>query len=216
MRIGQTSFIGFVSQFASSIAGFLATVYITRSEGASVFGEYMLVISLVLWLQIIGVLGIENAVTKRLSETGESDKYFTAGAGLVLASFLVLSTIVLVFGDWIDSYVGAPISLYVPALLLAGIAFKFVAAALRGQHRVHIAALLRPVDRVVRSGLQILAVFFGFGLVGLLAGYAVAGVVATLVGIYYLSVSLRTPQQQHVTAITDYARYAWLGRLSSR
>ncbi|QLG26095.1 oligosaccharide flippase family protein [Halorarum halophilum] len=216
MRIGQTSFTGFVSQFSASVVGFIATIYITRNLGSAVFGEYMLVIALVIWLQVIGILGIENAVTKRLSETGESDPYLTTGAGLVLAAFVVLSVVVLTFSKQVNSYIGEPVAVYILGLLLAGMAFKFVTAALSGQHKVHVAALLQPVDRTVRSVLQILAVFFGLGLVGLLAGYVIAGIVATLVGLVYLSVGIELPERRHLKGITSYARYAWLGKFSSR
>lgn len=216
MKIGQTSFVGFVSQFGSSIIGFVATIAITRRLGSAVFGEYMLVIAVIIWLQIVGVLGIQSAVTKRLSEPGESDPYFSAGAGLVFVTFLIFSAAVLIFADQVNSYVGEPVAVYLPGLLLAGMAFKFVAAALRGEQKVHIAALLQPVDRIVRSVLQIIAVFVGLGLVGLLAGYTIAGIVATLVGLAYLSVSVARPERHHLDGIVSYAQYAWLGTLSSR
>lgn len=216
MKLGQTSFIGFVSQFFSSIIGFLATIYITRTLGSSVFGEYMLVIAVVIWLQVIGVLGIENAVTKRLSETGESDSYFTAGVGLVMVTFLLISVAVLVFAAPLNDYIGEPVAVYIPLMLLAGMAFTFAAAVLRGQHKVHVAALLQPVDRTLRSTLQILAVFLSLGLLGLLAGYVVAATVASLVGIYYISVQYERPERHHVESIISYAQYAWLGKLSSR
>lgn len=216
MRIGQTSFVGFVSQFSSSIIGFLATIYITRTFGSGVFGEYMLVISLAIWLQVIGVLGIQNAVTKRLSEAGDSDAYFTAGAGLVLVAFFALSVVVLVFANQVNSYVGSPVAAYLPGLLFAGMALKFVSAGLRGKHKVHVASLLGPVDRTVRSALQILAVFLSFGLVGLLTGYIVGGIVAAACGLYFLSVGIERPKRRHISEITSYAQYAWLGKLSSR
>lgn len=216
MRIGQTSFVSFLSQFLSSVIGFLATVYITRSLGSAVFGEYMLVIALVIWLQVIGVLGIENAVTKRLSESGPSSGTFTAGVALVLAAFTLLSVAVLVFADQINNYVGASVAIYIPLLLFAGMGFKFIAAALRGQHKVHLASLLRPFDRTLRSAIQIVVLFVGFGLVGLLAGYIVAGIVTSAVGLYYLSVSLKRPGGEDFRSIVSFAQYAWLGRLGSR
>ena len=216
MRLGQTSFIGFLSQFSSSIIGFLATIYITRALGPSVFGEYMLVIAIVVWLQVIGVLGIENAVTKRLSETGNDDAYFTAGAGLVLGTFVVLSLAVVLFSEQINSYVGAPVALFVPALLLAGMAFKFVAAALRGQHKVHLAALLGPLDRTARSTIQIVVIFLGFGLGGLLTGYILAGILATGIGLVYLAVDIELPGRREIKGIVSFAKYAWLGKLGSR
>lgn len=216
MRLGQTSFIGFLSQFTSSIIGFIATIYITRTLGAAVFGEYMLAISLVIWLQIIGVIGVEHAVTKRLSETGESEPYFTAGGGLVLVTFLLLSILVLLFAEQVNRYVGSPVAVYFPGLLLAGIMLKFISAVLRGEHKVHIAVLLGPVDRTIRSTLQIVAVFLSVGLVGLLASYVVGGILAALCGLYFLSVGFRRPKREHLRGITSYARYAWLGKLSSR
>lgn len=216
MRLGQTSFVGFITQFSSSIIGFVATIYITRTFGSGVFGEYMLIISVVIWLQIVGIFGIQNAVTKRLSEAGDSDGYFSAGAGISLLLFITISLTILVFSDQINRYLGTPVANYLPALLLAGMALKFVSAGLRGEHKVHIAAMLEPVDRTVRSSLQIVIVFLSFGLVGLLTSYVVGGVLAALCGVYFLTVGFERPKRRHFRGISSYAQYAWLGKFSSR
>jgi len=216
MRIGQTSVVSFLSQVVSSVVGFVATVYLANILGADVLGTYFLVVAVVIWLQVVGGLGVQSAITKRLSERNADDAYLTAGGLLLFGIAAVLSVALFGLSDRVSAYVGVDVVGFIVLLLFTGMALKFVMAALRGQHKVHIAAFLRPVDRTTRSVLQIAAAALSFGLVGILVGYAIGGLVATLVGLTFLSVGVERPTREHFERIVSYAQYSWLGKLGSR
>ncbi|WP_136589166.1 oligosaccharide flippase family protein [Salinigranum halophilum] len=216
MRIGQNSVIAFLSQALTSVAGFVATVYIARELGEATLGVYSLVLAVVIWLKIIGGLGIQTALKKRLSEPGDDGPYLVAGVVTQLVVFVVLAGVVVGLGPWLSSYLrGTPVGTVV-ALFALTLSFAFVTTALEGQNRVHIASLLAPADRLVRSVVQILLIVVGFGLTGLLFGYGLGALVGTLLGVVFLSVPLALPTREHFEAITGYAKYSWLSNLSNR
>lgn len=216
MRIGQNSIIAFLSQSLTSVAGFVATVYIARELGEATLGVYSLVLAVVIWLKILGGLGIQTALKKRLSEPGDDGPFLVVGIVLQLVVFVLLAGAVLGFGPWISSYLRGTAVETIVGLFALTLSFAFVTTALEGQNRVHIASLLAPADRLVRSVVQILLIAFGFGLTGLLFGYGLGALVGTVLGVFFLSTPLSMPTRTHVEALTGFAKYSWLSNLSNR
>ncbi|HET7323711.1 MAG TPA: oligosaccharide flippase family protein [Halococcus sp.] len=216
MRLGQTSAITFVSQLAVSIAGFAATVYIFRYLGETVYGTYALFMAVLVWLKIIGNNGVRMALIKRLSESGTAGEYLSASALLQVIVFVVLTVIIVLFRDFINSYLGFAASLPLIGILAVTFFYGTVTGTLEGEHRVHIASMLQPVDRTLRSALQIAAAALGFGLLGLLWGYAVAAVLVGFVGITFITVRPSLPEREHITRLTDFAGYSWLTGIESQ
>ena len=223
MRIGQTSAVHLASQAVSTVVGFLATLLIARELGAGVLGTYSLVIAVVIWLQVFGDVGLRKALEKRLSEPGPDDPYLAAGAAVQLGVFALLAALVLALGGAASRLADVPMARVlgpfgpaVAALGFVSILFAFLLATLRGQHRVHVAALLDPTERTVRSALQIGAVLAGLGLVGLLAGYAVAGLAASALAIVFVAGRPERPRRKYVGDLLSYSRYSWLGGLTDR
>jgi O-antigen/teichoic acid export membrane protein len=87
---------------------------------------------------------------------------------------------------------------------------------LKGDHLVHVVALLRPVRRITRTVLQVGGIFLGYGLAALVFGYAIGGVVVITIGLLYLGGPFRFPGTDHVGRLVSYAKYAWIGRMESK
>ncbi|WP_331233138.1 oligosaccharide flippase family protein [Natronorarus salvus] len=216
MRIGQTSFVLFNSKVITSALGFLATIYFARELGAGVLGIYFLVLGLVTWLEVVADPGISEAVTKRISEGGHAGEYALSSLSLLLPSFLIVSGVLVLGRSHLDAYVGRPALAVVVGLLAATLAYKLVAGLLKGNHLVHVYAGLSVVKSLGRTIAQVAAVFAGFGLVGLVTGYAFGYVLFCLFGLLGLSVRYRRPTKHSTRDLLAYARYAWLGGLRSR
>lgn len=216
MRVGQTSFVVFASRLVSAALGFLATVYFARFLGAEVLGYYAVVVALAGWLQLGGRLGISSAVTKRISEGNEADAYVMAGAISVAAIAVIFLSAVLLFADPINNFIGSPVALFVGLLFLSGLFYQYVNSILQGQRLVHIAGVLDPVKTASRSLLQVGLVAVGFGLGGLLFGYAAGGILVGTVGILYLTVGISLPKRRHFRSLFDFAKYSFLGGLRDR
>jgi O-antigen/teichoic acid export membrane protein len=216
MRIGQTSVLLSVSKFVGSIAGFLATLYFAQVLGAKVLGYYSLILVVTKWLTIVGDIGVASATNKRVSEADDQSAYFTAGVVAVIAFGVVVSAAAIVFGDLIDAYVGIETSWFVAALVPLVLLYSVIGSALKGERRVHLVALLTPVQTIGRSVVQISLVFVGFGLAGMIYGYVAGIVFATVLGVRFISLGVTRPKDEHFKEIYTFARYSWLGNLRSQ
>ncbi|MBX0294017.1 oligosaccharide flippase family protein [Haloarcula nitratireducens] len=219
MRIGQTSVVHFGSQLIASVAGFVATVYIAQELGGAVLGSYALFAAVLIWLKTGVGAGTQQTIAKRLSEIGESGPVLSAALLVQLFIFIFVSMLVLLFHNWVDSYLGFQGTGLLIIGLLALLLFSTVKAILRGEQKVHLAAVLSPLDRVIRSGVQLAVVFVGLlggGIAGLVWGYIAGGAVASLAGLAMISSRLRRPTREDFRNVTSFSRYAWLSGIEER
>lgn len=215
MRVGQTSAIYFGSNVLATVIAFIATIYFTRTLPESVLGQYFLVVAILTWASVVLGRPFQSAVTKRLSES-DDPAFLTAGFVIQSAAFVVFSALLFVFEDAVNAYLGLDAALAVALLLFASLSFKLIKASLQGERRTHVAAMLQPVDFGVRSLVQVAGVAAGIGLFGLLFGYGIALVVASVAGLAFLQSRPAIPDRSHFRRLFSFARYSWLGKVSNR
>jgi O-antigen/teichoic acid export membrane protein len=223
MKLGQTSIIVFLSKVFGSLLGFIATVYFARILGAEVLGIYSVIIALLGWLKMGGRVGINSAMIKRISEGKQQGEYFTAG-GLLIGGMIVLVVgLVLIFQFQIESYVSgfedyssASVVWFIVAIFLTFNFNMLVKIALKGQRLVYIAGILNPLKIGIQSIVQILLVYAGYRLVGMLIGYGVGIIVAACIGAVFVSIQPKLPRRRHFRSLLEYAKYSWLSGLKSR
>ena len=216
MRVGQTSVVVFLSKLVGSALGFLATIYFARVLGAEILGYYALVMALTAWFILAGKLGVSKALTKRISEGEEPAAYLAASGILMGAIGGTVALLVLLFSEYIDTYVGETVALFVAAILLVKLFYKFTNAALKGERKVHLTGIFQPIQIGSYSLIQVALVFAGFGLAGMLIGYIAGGILIGLIGLLFLSTGIKRPRLHHFKSLFDFAKYAWLGGLKSR
>lgn len=217
MRLGQTSIIHFGSQVLSSVVGFVATLYIARELGSATLGTYSVFLAVLIWLKVATGGGIQGAVRKRISESNGGERDLGAGIVVQVVAFVLVAAVALLFAAPLNEYLRFDGAHLLVAALGLTLCFSFVRAVLEGQQQVHIAALLRPVDRTVRSVVQIAAILLlSGGLLWLVGGYAIGALVATLVGLFFVALRPRWPQREQFERILGFARYFWLSSIEGR
>ena len=219
MRVGQTTLILFFGKILSSAIGFFATIYFARLLGAEIWGIYALAIAVVGWLKLGGKMGVGLAVQKRMSEENDPERYFWSGLAIVTVFAFVCITMIFVFNDYINAYVGASVAYLIAAVLLVHIPYDMVLSGLKGQRRVHVAGILKPSAEITSTTTQVflvIPVLFGIGIVGLLAGKAIGLFLAILLGIAVLGMRFRRPTAEHARSLLSFAKYSWLGRFENK
>jgi O-antigen/teichoic acid export membrane protein len=216
MRIGRTSIVHFGSELLAAVVGFVATVYFARVLGASTLGVYFLVVAVYTWAKMFGTTALRQSMMKRLSEGTRPDERFTAGVVVQAALFVVIALLLFAFADVVEGYVGIDVALALVVLVFGGVCFAFVSAVLRGEKLVHVAALLKPVERLFRTLLQVGFVLANFAVFGLVYGHIVALVLAALVGLYFVSARLSMPEREDFENLLSFAKYSWLGGVRTR
>lgn len=216
MRLGQTSIIFFISKLFASVLGFLGTIYFARILGEEVLGFYALVLSIVAWTTVIGKVGFSGAIAKRISEGDEKEEYATAGAIVITTLGAIVAGNIIVFQEYVNSYVGRSVAMFTAIIILVSFASSFVFAVLRGYHLVHVYAVLSTMKIGTRTLIQIGLVFIGFQLTGLLIGYATAAIIFTIASLAVLRIRPARPQKRHFTSLVDFAKYSWLGGMKGK
>lgn len=216
MRVGQTTFVSFVSKTVTSAAGFVATILFARILGADILGEYYVLLSIVAWLSLFGSVGIGSALKKRLSEGEDIGEYKLAGAMIFASVGGLIVFGIIIFQDYVTRYFGIEQIDLVVLLVIIGLSGSYVEALLDGRHLVHVNAILKVIRRITRTGLQVAGVLLGFGLLALVLGYAFGGLVLVVGGLYIVGRPYRFPTRNHIEHLIDYAKYAWIGRLEGK
>ncbi|WP_418281975.1 flippase [Halorubrum sp. DTA98] len=216
MRLGQTSIIFFVSRLIGSVLGFVATIYFARLLGEEVLGFYAVAIALVSWLTIAGEIGISGAIKKRISEGEEQGAYATAGGLLIGILAAIVALVIMLFRGSVNEYIGVPVAELVILIVFVQLVLGFVFSLLQGSHLVHVYAVLSTTKQGLLSAAQIVLVFVGWGLVGMLVGYAVGGFLTAIVAILILKIRPKIPKNRHFVRLVDYAKYSWLGGMKGK
>jgi len=219
VRVGQTSVIHFGSTVTASVVGFAATLYIAQELGSSTLGVYSLFIAVITWMNTGFGHGLHYAVAKRVSEVGDSSRDF--GAGLITQAivFAIVSVILFFFRQQINEYLsfrGTELLFLAFAIILCS---SFVTTILQSEQKVHISSILKPIDRIIRSGIQLGVVFFallGGGVAGLIWGYMIGAAVAMVIGLIFISIRPQFPKREHFESVLGFTRYSWLSAIEAR
>jgi O-antigen/teichoic acid export membrane protein len=139
-----------------------------------------------------------------------------AGLIVVTGTGLAFSVGVLFFRDRVEQYVGVSVASFVAAILLLQLVYNIGTSILSGQRRVHVTGLLNSGRIIFTKVLQILFVYGGLKLTGLLIGQWLSLLAVTIVGLYLTNVKVTFPHWRHFRSLWEYAKFSWLGALKSR
>jgi len=212
LKLGRTAAIHFVSQVAVSVSGFVATFAIARILGADGVGVYALGMSIVVWLNV-PLSGFQEALKKRVSEGIDENAYFTAGVLLNFTSVAVPAVLVVLFRGQVNRYVGDTIAVFIALVLVTNGVFNTLREALHGEKKVAQAGWVRFVERTLRTAFQVALLLVGYTIAGLFVGHAVALVVSSLVGLYFVGLGPTRPKRVHFERLVEYAKSGWSGGL---
>ncbi len=222
MKIGQKSFIVFVSRFGSSIIGFVAMVYFARLLGSGVLGLYFLTVAVVSWLKTGSIMGIRLAIRKRISEQKEKHSYAVASFLLILITFLVIAFGVVIFRNQVNQYLGESLYQYVLLLLGAHVVYSYVGSLIVGENLTHLDGSLTLVNTISRVTVQLILISLGLGVIGLLLGEAAGLVIISVVGTIAMAtyfdrdIRLEVPKKRHFMSLINYAKFSWLGTVRGK
>ena len=219
MKPGQTSVVHFVSNFVSSVLGFVATVYVARILGPGPLGVYQVSIGLVSWLAIFGRVGISEAITKRVSEGNQPGTYVTASATVILVLSIMLISGVILFRGKIVAYIEYTAIGYVVIILLLVLLNSLLNAVLDGLHLVHVGGILSTIRTASKALTQIGLIATGIGTAALFLGHILGIIVGVVISGYYVFrelPSISIPERKHFAGLFDFAKFSWLGNLQSQ
>ncbi|MDD1673464.1 MAG: flippase [Methanomicrobiales archaeon] len=208
--IERHSSISLVTMLIVTFVGYLATFYFAHALGPSILGGYFLFLAYYGIFDLVGDGGFGGAAVKRISEGSEKDAFFSAF--LALRIILLSGAVVVLFlaQPYLVDITGA--GLFVPLILaiLTGSLYSVTYAGVYGQGRVGIAKAGELISFFGRSLIQVIAVFLGYGLGGLLGGFIVGMITGGLLYLRFTNLLLVRFSRRHVKSLLMFSFWIFL------
>jgi O-antigen/teichoic acid export membrane protein len=210
MNIARSSIQIFIAKIIGSVVSFVGITFFARELGASQIGAFFL-FQAVLGITTIPVnFGINDSVTKRISE-GESPGSILSSA-ILLKVLLLLPFIlgILLLKNTVNDYLGADLAIYLIIALILQESANLTISILGGELRVGEIAgptLSRKIVYVAVGGGLVL---IGLGIQGVIYGFLSGLLILLLWGIWKCSITPGSISMKYVYSILNYSKYSFI------
>ncbi|WP_317136953.1 flippase [Methanochimaera problematica] len=193
LRINQTSrhtLISLFQMFFITFFGFIATMYIARKTGPEIYGVYSLFIAYYSIITILRNFGFEQAAVKKISEGENQNSYFTAFLAINVISLPILLLILFIIQPYLSSINEYGLfNWMLLAVIISSIYTIFITSNFgTGKVGVFQAGLIS--DSFFRIIFQVIAVFFGYYIMGLVGGLIIGFIAGMIVNIPFNTLKL--------------------------
>lgn len=206
MNVGAETSKRFVTNVFGTAAGFLGTVVFTRQIGFDGIGTYAIFFSLQMVAGSLISFGLFPTVTKRVSEGENEARQFASGALILLTGVGVVSIGAFILGDLINELVGTETASFVPLAVLSWGLFRLSGAFLEGKQRVALVGAIENSRHIIIVPIQLVFVFAGFDVVGLICGLILGQFVTFLIS--YIGFARVIPAQPSFELFRDFVHYS--------
>ncbi|MDD1674729.1 MAG: oligosaccharide flippase family protein, partial [Methanomicrobiales archaeon] len=154
--------------------------------------------------------GIGSAVVKRISEGKDPDAFFSASLILRLLIYGVIVLILFALRDRITDLNSTGLLPVLLLVVLVCILNSQVSTAIGGRNRLGLAATGSFANSLARIGTQVITVYLGFHIWGLVGGIVVGLVTEILIESRYVDLALTRFTGEHIRSIFAYSVWAFL------
>lgn len=213
MGIGEVqrqSIVSFISQIGITFFGFLSTIYFAHAVGAGVLGAYFLFMAYYGIISMVTDGGFGGAAIKRISEGREPNEYLSAF--VAIRSFFVIMVVVALTafrGYFVDLDNSGAFS-WLLAVLIISILSGTVSNGIAGSGKIGILASCNFISEVSRIFIQVIAVFFGFGVAGLIGGFVAGMLAGAIVGLRFLDLRFVRFSWRHIKSLSFFSFWLFL------
>ena len=208
--IQRQSIVSLIWQIVFTFIGFLSTIYFAHTVGASVLGGYFLFLA---YLSIIGLVtdgGFGGAAIKRISEGEEQDAYFSAFVVLRSTFVTVIMIALIIFRSYFVDLNDAGTFIWLILALIAGLLGGAVSSGISGCRKMGIGATGAFINNVSRIIIQVVAVFFGFGVAGLAGGFVLGTLIGSIVQLRFFDLRFVRFGWKHIKSLSTFSLWIFL------
>jgi O-antigen/teichoic acid export membrane protein len=215
IEVQRHAVMNLISSSGITIIGFLATIFYARWVGAGVLGTYFLFLSIYSILSIFTDLGINYASTQRISEGKDQDFYYSAGFVMRISLFLIISVALLIFQDQFVELNKLGLFWLLIGVLGLGTIQSYISMTIGASNRLGLASTTSLINNLVRIVIQVISVFLGYQVSGLIGGLIVGIFIQLIIDAKYIDYYLKRFQWAHVKGLLSFSRWAILISASS-
>lgn len=208
--IQRQSLLSFGSLAAITALGYISTFYFAHYLGPAVLGSFFLFLAYYGIFDLIGDGGFGGAAVKRISEGTDQDEYFTAFFMLRLVLLCLSIATFVIISPFLTALEKEGLLYWLILALVAGTLASITAINLYGTAQVGIMQVSNLINTIVKNLVQILAVFIGFGLWGLAAGFIAGMIVALLINVKYVRLGFARFSRVHFSSLLSFSIWTFL------
>lgn len=199
-----------VAQAIVLLFGYATHVLIGRFLGPAQYGIYGVVLSLQTIFGLVLTLGVPSAVSKFVAQDNDHAKEILFSAlkiqlviSILLSIFLACIAPLIAYGlhdTTLVTYI-----LFVAVIIFLQAFYPIYVQFLSGMHFFNRQALITSIYAIAKLAGALLLLYF-FSLYGALAGFAIGGIIAAILGWYWTKdVPVHTGYQMHVRSFLSFA-----------
>jgi O-antigen/teichoic acid export membrane protein len=199
-----------ISTIGITIAGFFATMFYAHRVGAEVLGMFFLFLSYFGILSLFSESGIGYAGVKRISEGKDPDAFYTACLVLRLIIYVLTIAVIIIFRDLFVDLNQSGFFWILIAVVGLDIINAQLGTSVGGCNRLGLAASTALINNLLRIGVQVILVYLGYRILGLVGGFIAGMIIQILLQSRFIDLHLRRFTWDHVRNIFTYAIWAFL------
>ncbi len=208
--VRRQSLISLASNLGLTVVGFGATMYFAHALGAAVYGIFSLFLAYYGILNLIGDGGFGGAAVKRISEGKEQNAYFTAFFFLRVVLLVASVAVVLILSNHLTTEGTTEMIPWLILALVIGAFLGVTANGVYGKGMVGINQTAGFLNNVVKVIIQILAVFLGYGVAGLIGGFIAGMIAGGFFSLYFLRFRLTRFTTAHLKNLFTFSFWIFL------
>jgi O-antigen/teichoic acid export membrane protein len=208
--VKRQSVVSFVWQIAFTLIGFISTIYFAHAVGASVLGAYFLFLAYYELISIVIDGGFGQAAIKRISEGEESDAYFSSFFVINFLSITVVVVALIAFRSYFVDLNSAGIFIWFLLALLVSLLYRTVSFGIGGSGKVGIQATCNFINDTSRVLIQIIAIFFGYGVAGLAGGFVAGMFISAIIELHFFDLHFVRFGWKHIKSLSTFSFWFFL------
>lgn len=208
--IRRQSFISLGSNLILTVVGFVATMYFAHAVGAAAYGIFSLFLAYYGIFNLIGDGGFGGAAVKRISEGRGQDAYFTAFLLLRVVLLVVSIGAVLLLSDYFTVTGTTGMVPWLIIALIVGVFLSVTSGGVYGEGMVGVNQTAGLLNNIAKVLIQVLAVFLGYGVAGLVGGFVIGMIVGGLFCFRYLRLCLVRFTSAHLRNLLTFSFWIFL------
>ena len=208
--VRRQSIVSLIWKIAFTFIGFFSTIYFARVVGASALGVYFLFTAYYGIISMVTDGGFGGAATKRVSEGEEPDAYFSAFF-LLRFLFVILVIIALImFRSYFVDLDNAGIFIWLLVALVVSLLHGAVGTGVAGCGKMGIHTTCGFINNVSRIFIQIIAVFFGFEVAGLVGGFIAGMLIGAITELRFFDLKFVRFGWRHIKSLSSFSFWLFL------
>jgi O-antigen/teichoic acid export membrane protein len=209
-QVQRQSLIAFSSTIATTLVGFLSTVYFAHTLGPAPLGAYFLFIAYFGIFNLVGDGGFGGAAVKRISEGKDQDEYFSAFVFIRIVLLAISITVLLCAEPFLKDITSSGIFFWLLLALIVAIFPSSAGSGVYGSGKVGIHQVSIVVELLIRVLLQVTAVYLGYSVAGLAGGFVGGLIAGGIVQFRYLELRLVGFRLFHVKNLSSFSFWIFL------